>query len=159
MRDGGGGQILLDGRHLLGGDAFHVVPKSLTGKLRQGQGQEARQDGLLIPVSHLSLTTGSDTAVEGGEEQVVADRGPLGTSLGDVTINGGNDLESLGDGEKGGRSAKFPECKLGRFGTQEAVEDGLGCPQINGGDDLGLTVHALALAQIVVGLAAQDLFW
>ena len=75
-----------------------------------------------------------------------------------MTVNGGDDLESLGDGEKSGRSAKFPKGEMGRFGTQEAVEDGLRCTQIDSGDDLGLTVHALALAQIIVGLAAQDLF-
>ena len=48
----------------------------------------------------------------------MADGGSLGTSFGDVTVNGGNDLESLGDGEKGGRSAKFPKGEIRRLGRK-----------------------------------------
>jgi hypothetical protein len=58
-------------------------------------------------------------------------------------------------------AAEAPNSRRATFagsGTQEAVEAGLRCSQVDGGHDLGPAVHASALAQVVVGFAANDLF-
>jgi hypothetical protein len=59
--------------------------------------------------------------------------------------------------ENGSRTAKFLKSDFGGLGAKETVLDALGGAQVDGGNDFGLAVDALALAQVVVRLAAEDL--
>src|SRR5258707_5253753 len=101
------GQILFDGGDLLGTDPFHVVPKALTGELASSQRQEAAQHGFAIPVGDLCFAGGRQAAVEGGQQKILANGRSLGSVLGDVVIDGGDHIESLGVVEIRGGTDKF----------------------------------------------------
>jgi hypothetical protein len=46
---------------------------------------------------------------------------------------------------------------LGWFWAHQAIEDALRRAEVDGGNNLGLALDALAFAQVVVGFAADDL--
>jgi len=150
-------QILFDGRDLLCADPFHVVPKALTGKLLDGHRQEAAQHRFRIPGADLCFAGRGDTAVEGSQQEILTHGRTLVAAFGHVAIHGGDHIQGLGDGESGGGPAKFLKSNLGWLGTEKALPDAFSRTEIDGGDDFGLAVDALALAQIIVGLAAHDL--
>ena len=64
------GQVAFDEFDGVGGDAGHVIPEALAGQLLGADLEEASQGGALEPARHLDLAAGSDTAVDGGQEQV-----------------------------------------------------------------------------------------
>src|SRR5207244_4255184 len=66
-------------------DKVKVVPKGLAGELLGGGGQQAWQGSLAIPVGELALAGGLDGAVDGGEEQVVANGESL-VAFGEVAV-------------------------------------------------------------------------
>jgi hypothetical protein len=155
--DGCAGQLVFDSGDVLPGDAGHVVPEPLARELAGGQGQKAPEGGLRVPVPDLGLAARGHTAVQGGDQEVRADGGPLPAPLGHVAVDDSDDLKGLSQREHRGRSAEFGQRDLRRFGAQEAVQEALRGAEVDGGDDLGLAVDALGLAQVVIGLAADDL--
>jgi len=143
-------------------DTIHVVPETLARQLCRTEVQQTRQDGRVEPGPDAGLAPGGDAAVEHGDEQVLADRGPLRALLGHVAVDGADQVEPLGHGQTSGRGAKFANDGLLRGGVgrrvrREAASKVFGGPEILLPDDRGLAVDALALPQVVVGLAMDEL--
>jgi len=62
------GERLLDGGDVRRTDILHVVPEGLAGELIGGGGQQARQDGAVVPMGQLGLASRVGGAVDGGQE-------------------------------------------------------------------------------------------
>ena len=153
------GEFALDENDFLLGDPVHVVPESLTGELRSFGGNQPREHSLLVPGSDLGLAPGSDTAVEGRKQYVLSHRQALVFSLGDVAVNDGSDSQLFGNLKAGCRCPKLAEADaLGsdRGGTLQSLDELIGWAQVLLPDDLGLAIHPLAFAQVVVGAALDD---
>jgi hypothetical protein len=105
--NGGVGQILFDGGHLFATDPLHVVPKTLTGQLCGGEGQQAAQRGFAVPAGDSCFAGGGETTVESRQQKIVADGRTLVAPFGDVAVNGRDHVQSLGDREDRSRPAKF----------------------------------------------------
>jgi len=105
--DRGGGDLLLDGDDSRFVNPLHIIPKSLAAQLRGLDADQTREDGFLIPVTDLGLTSRGDAAVEGGDEEVLTYRGALGAPFGNVAINGSGDIELLSHVKGCHQGAKF----------------------------------------------------
>src|SRR5208283_3088176 len=86
-------------------DEIKVIPEGLAGELLGGGGQQARQRGLAIPVSKLEFARGLDSAVEGGEEEILADREPL-LAFGKVAVEEFDEPDLLSEIVEGDDIAK-----------------------------------------------------
>ena len=155
-----GDDIALDGGDGVGGDALEVFPEALGGELGGGQGEQAGEGGGVVPVGEGGLGAGGEAAVEDGGEQAGADGGS-GAAFGGVAVDQAGEVEAAGEGEQGGGGAELADAGqegLGRsLGGLEAFEDGVGAAEVGLGDDSGFAVDALAGADVVVGVAADDL--
>ena len=156
--DRGGGDLLFDGDDSLFINPFHIIPKSLAAQLRGLDADQAREDGLLIPVTDLGLTSRGDTAVEGGDEEVLTHRGALGAAFGDMAVNGSGDIELLGHVEGGGQGAEFADNRFLGIRVGESEDQLLRGADVFLPDDLGFAVDASALAEVVIGVTADEFF-
>jgi hypothetical protein len=77
--------------------------------------------------------------------------------LGDMPVDGGDDVELRGDIVEGYGSAELKELGGLGPGAEEPIDEGLGGAEVGGPDDLGLAADALALAQVVVVAPADRL--
>jgi hypothetical protein len=66
------GHLPLELEDLVGSDEIHVIPEILGGQQRGIDREQAGENGATVPVGQVNLTGGSDSAVEGGEEKVLA---------------------------------------------------------------------------------------
>jgi len=139
-------------------DTVHVVPKPLTGQLRDLGAQQARQNGLLIPFTDLGLAAWSDTPIEAGDKQVLPHGRALSAALGDMAVDGGSDIELLSHVEGGNQRTKFTDHTLLGLRVGESKDQLLGGADVFLPHDLRLAVDALTLAQVVVRPAADELF-
>ena len=151
------GEGLLDGLDVGFGDSLHVVPEGLAGELVGGGGQQAGQNGVVVPVGQLSLAGGMGGAVDGGQQEVLAGGEAL-VALGQLGIDELDQADLLGLVVERGDIAEAGQAGgLGRKGVWacgEGLEDMVQGAEVGGFDDFGFAVHALALAGIVVGAAA-----
>lgn len=157
-RDGGGGDLLLNGSDDLFVDPIHIIPKPLTAQLRGLDTDQAREDSFFIPFSDLGLASGGDTAIEGSNEEVLTDRGALSASFGDMAINGRDDIELLSHVERGDDGAEFPDDPFLRIRLGESEDQLLRRADVLLPDDLGFAVDPSALAQVVIGVSPDELF-
>jgi hypothetical protein len=103
-----------------------------------------------------------DGAIEGGEEEILADGESL-VAFGEVAVDQGDQVDLLGQIEKGRDIAKSRNIDGLGLGSLVVVllgsggDEGLRGAEIEGPDDLRLAVDALALAGVVVGMAVNDL--
>ncbi len=124
-----------------------------------GGGQQARQNGVVVPIGQLSLAGGMGGAVERGQQQVLADGQAL-VALGDLGIDEFDQADLLGlviesgDIAEAGQAGAFGLER--RLGLGEGRQDMVQGAEISGFDDFGFAVHALALACVVVGAAGDD---
>ena len=138
-------------------NAVHVVPKALAGQLGTLDAEQARQNGLVIPFTHFGLATRGDTPVEAGDQEVLAHGRSLVPAFGDMSVDGGYDVELLGYVEGRNQGAELADddvvgLRIGKAPDQLLTRADVFCP-----NDLRLAVDALTLPQIVVGPAADDL--
>ena len=156
----GGDEVAFDGLDRVGGDAVHVVPEALAGKLGGADREQSLQDGGVEPGGEGGLGAGGEAAVEDRREQIGADGG-AGAALGDVAVDVLGKPEAAGEGEQGGAGAELPHDGLpglgAGVGSLEFLDDAVGAAQVGLGDDLGLAVDALGDAGVVVGVPADDL--
>src|SRR6185503_13410634 len=143
-------------------DAVHVVPEALARQLRRTQVQQTRQDGRIEPRPDAGLAPWRDAAVKQSHEQVLADRGPLRALLGHVVVDDADQVQPLGHGETGGRGTQFANDGLLRGGVRrrarrKAASKVFGGPEVLLPDNRGFAVDALALPEVVVGLAMDEL--
>jgi hypothetical protein len=136
-----------------------VVPEGLAGELVGGGRQQARQDGVMVPMGQLSLAGGVGGAVDGGQQQVLADREAL-VALGDLGVDEFDQADFAGLVEEGGDIAEAGQARgLGPEGLL-CLGDGLDYmvlgAEIDGFDDGRFAVHALALAGVVIGASLED---
>jgi len=157
-RDGGGGDLLLNGSDSLFVDPIHIIPKPLTTQLRGLDTDQAREDRFFIPLSDLGLASGGDTAIEGSHEEVLTDRGALSASFGDMAINGRDDIELLSHVESGDDGAEFPDDPFLGSRLGESEDQLLRRADVLLPDDLGFAVDPSALAEVVIGVSADELF-
>ena len=156
--DGSGRDFLFDGNDSLLIHPFHIVPKSLAAQLRGLDPDQTREDGFLIPVTDLGLTSRGDTAVEGSNEEVLPNRGALGAAFGDIAVNSRDDIELLGHMESSHQGAEFADdCFLG-MRAGESQGQLLGGTDVFLPDDFGFTVDASALPEIVIRFTADEFF-
>ncbi len=156
--DRGGGDLLFDGDNSLLIDPLHIIPKSLAAQLRGLDADQAREDGLLIPVTDLGFTSRGDTAVEGSDEEVLTHRGTLGAALRDMAVNGGGDIELLSHVEGGRQGTKFADDRFLGIRVGESEDQLLRGADVFLPDDLGFAVDASALAEVVIGFTADEFF-
>jgi len=156
--DRGGGDLLFGGDNSLFINPLHIIPKSLAAQLRGLDADQAREDGLLIPVTDLGLTSRGDTAVEGSDEEVLTHRGALGASFGDMAINGRDDIELLSHVENGDDGAEFPDDRFLRIRVGESEYQLLRRTDVLLPDDLRFAIDASALAEVVIGITSNEFF-
>lgn len=156
--DGGGRDFLFDGNDSLFINPFHIVPKSLAAQLRGLDPDQTREDGFLIPVTDLGLTSRGDTAVEGSDEEVLTYRGALGAAFGDIAVNSRDDIELLSHMEGGHQGAEFADDSFLGMRAGESQDQLLRGTDVFLPDDFGFTVDASALPEIVIRLTADEFF-
>jgi len=156
--DRGGGDLLFDGDNSLLINPLHIVPKSLAAQLRGLDADQAGEDGFLIPVTDLGLTSRGDTAVEGSDEEVLTDRGALGAAFRDMAVNGSGNMELLSHVEGGYQGAKFADDRFLGIRAGESEDQLLRGTDVFLPDDLGFAVDASALAEVVIGVTADEFF-
>ena len=146
---------LLDGGdHTLGNEA-HVVPEALGSEGLLGKAPPSREGSVRIPGADLSLALGREGAVDSGQNKVLANRGTL-VPLHDVSVDGLDELEPLGNTEKrGDRSGLANDGFLGTRGAGVfgSFDDGVGSAEVLLPDDAGCAVDALGADGIVIGVA------
>jgi len=157
-RDCGGGDLLLDGNDSFFINPLHIVPKSLAAQLGGLEADQAREDGPLIPVSDLGFTSRGDAPIEGSNEEVLPYGGALSAAFGKMAVNDRDDIELLSHVEGGHQSAKFADDCLLRIRTGESEDQLLRGADVFLPDDLGFAVDASALAEVVIGFAADEFF-
>ena len=157
-RDGRGGDLLFNSHDGLFVDPLHVIPKSLATQLRSLDAGQPREDGFLIPVPDLCFASGGNTAVQGGNQEVLTDCGALSSAFGYMAINRSNDIELLGYVEGGDQGAELPDDGLLRIWADESEDQLLRVTDVFLPDDLGFTVDASALTEVVIGFTADELF-
>src|SRR5262245_24421390 len=158
-----GGEIAFDGDDGVWGNAVHLVPEALTGQLFGTEIQEASQRRALVPGRDLDLAARIEAAIEGGDEQVMADAGAAWpTSGGDVTVDELDQAEALGQIVQGDRRPEFGDHRLlggradrGRRSSQSG-DDLVGAAKVLLPDDLGPAVDSTAFARVVVGLTVDS---
>ena len=153
-------EVAFDGGDGGGPDALEVFPEALGGELRGGQGEQAGEGGIAVPVGEGGLGAGRQAAVEDGGEQAAAEGG-AGAALGGMAVDQLGQAEAAGEGEQGGGGAELADAGvegLGGLGGLEAGEDGVGAAEVGLGDDFGSVLDALAGADVVAGVAADGLF-
>jgi len=156
--DRGGGDFLFNGDDSPFINPFHIVPKSLAAQLRGLEADQAREDGLLIPVTDLGLTSRGDTAIEGSDEEVLAYRGALGTSFGDMAINGSGDIELLSHVESGYQGTEFTDNRFLGIRVGESEDHLLRGANVFLPDDFGFAVDASAFAEVVIRFTVDEFF-
>jgi len=153
------GEVLLDGRDLLGVQVTHVVPEALAGERRRGDGEEAAQHGALIPVGHPGLAGRSQAAVQRGEAEVGSDADALFPFAG-MAIDRGHQIQLARQVIQSGGGSEISQCDfLGRGWLGASFEvpgDVLGLSQVLLPGDFGSAVDTLTLAGVPVGVAADD---
>ena len=153
------GERLLDGADVRLADLVHVVPEGLAGELVGGGGQQARQDGVVVPMGQLGLAGGVGGAVDGGQQQVLADREAL-VALGDLGIDEFDQADLAGLVKEGGDIAEAGQAGSlgpeGLLGLGDGLDDMVQGAEIDGFDDFRFAVHALALAGVVIGASLED---
>lgn len=158
VRDSRGGELLFDRHDGLFVDPLHVIPKPLATQLRSLDANQPREDGSLIPVTDLCLASGGDTAVQGGDQEVLTDCGTLSGAFGDMAVNRCNEVELLGYVEGGDQGPKLPDDGLLRIWVGESEDQLLGVTDIFLPDDFGFTVDASTLTEVIIGFPADELF-
>ena len=119
-----------------------------------------RQGGLPVPVGELQFAGGGNRAVDGGQQQVLPDGKTLMALGRENGIQQLDQIEALGDIEQRGDIAEgghFRFQGLGQMfeplgGGHEIVD----FAEVDGTDDLGLAIDALAKAGVVIGVAADS---
>src|SRR5216683_8018919 len=144
------------------GDEIEVIPEGLAGQLLGGGGQQPGQRGGAIPIGEAELAGGMDGAIDGGEQQILADGKPLGP-LGEVTVQEGDESDLLGEVVQGDDVAEGSDIdgvglwNLALLVPQGGGDEIVGRAQVDSADDLRPAVDALAFAGVVVGVAVNDL--
>jgi len=156
--DSSGRDFLFDGNDRLFINPFHIVPKSLAAQLRGLDPDQTREDGSLVPVSHLGLASRGDTAVEGSDEEILPNRVTLGAAFGDMAVNRRDDIELLSHMEGGHQGAELADD--GVLGMRVGESQG---QLLRGTDvflpaDFGFAVNASALPEIVIRFTADEFF-
>ena len=155
-------QFAFDGLDVALGDPLEVIPEGLAGELPGGGREQAGEDGLAIPVGELEFTGGVNRAIEGGEEEILTDGEPL-VPFGEVAVEEFDEPEVLsevveGDNvAKGGDGHRVGLWHLGLLFFEDGDEEILRGAKVDGADDFGLAVNALAFTGVVIGLAVNDL--
>ena len=115
---------------------------------------------MAIPVGELQFAGGGNGAVDGGQEQVLADGDALAALGGKDGIEQLDQIQTLRDIEQGsdvGESSHLGFERLGWMlgalgGSHEVVD----FAEIDLADDLRLAVDALAITGVVIGVAADQ---
>src|SRR5487761_3950 len=76
-------------------------------------------------IGHVGLAAGGHAAVEGGRQQVLTDRGSLGSPFGHVAIHGGEQIDGPRHIPHRCGGSEFIDGQLGRFGAHQAIQDAL----------------------------------
>jgi len=157
-RDGRGGDLPFDIHDGLFVDPLHVIPKPLATELRSLDADQPWEDGFLIPISDLGFASGGNTAVEGSDQEVLTDCGTLSPTFGYMAVNSSDDVELLGYVEGSDQGAKLPDDGLLRIWAGESEDQLLGVTDVFLPDDLGFTVDASTLTEVVIGFTADEFF-
>src|SRR5271170_7156732 len=73
-----------------------MIPEGLAGELVGGCGDESREGGRAIPVGETQFAGGMDSAIDGGEQQILPDGEAL-TAFGQMPIKKVNETDALGE--------------------------------------------------------------
>lgn len=157
-RDGSGRNFLFDGNDRLIINPFHIVPKSLAAQLRGLDPDKTREDGSLVPVTDLGLTSRGDTAIEGSDKEVLPNRGALGAAFGDIAVNRRDDIELLSHMEGGHQGAELADDGFLGMRVGESQGQLLRGTDVFLPDDFGFAVDASAFSEIVIRFAADEFF-
>ena len=156
-RDGVSADVTLDGAELIFVNSIHVVPESLAGELRGRSGNEPSNERLGVPLGQAGLATWSNAPVQSSQKQVVANRRTRRTPLGNMSIDDRDHIQRCGDIEASSGGAKLADLDGLGVGPSDSFDQPLGRSEVIGPDDFRFSVDALTLAEIVVGLAVDDL--
>ena len=111
---------------------------------------------MAVPVGELQLAGGRDGAVDGGQQQVLAEGESLVTLGGKDGIQQLDQIQALSDMEQGGditesRHLSFERLRrpLRLLGGGHQVVD---LAEVNLANDLGLAIDALAIAGVVMAM-------
>ena len=141
---------------------IEVIPKGLAGELRCGGGNQTGEGGLSIPVGQLAFAGGVDGPVDGGQEQILPDGESL-LAFGQMAIQEFDESDLLGQIIEGHDVAEGCDVHGLGLGNQPLLllggrgDEIVGGTEIDGADNLGLPVNALAFAGVVVGFSVNDL--
>ena len=146
-------KIAFDFAQCVRADAIHIVPEALAGQLRGLDTQGSGEDGGVKPLSDGIFGARFDTAVEGGDQEIGADRDGL-SSFGDVVVDDVGEVELFGGIQKSGAGAEFMDEDFfgGRLGV-ECGDDVFDAAEVFLPDDFGFAVDAFGLTGVVVGVA------
>src|SRR6266540_8004 len=154
------GELLFDGLNVLLLHAVHVIPEGLAGKLRGAGGEQAGEDGRAVPMSQLRLAGGTGGAVDGRQEQILSDRQTL-IAFGELSVDEAHQIQFQGliiEGRDGAEAEDFYGLKRKQsVGGLQGLKDIVQGTEVSGLDNFGLAVHPLAVADIVVRAAFDDL--
>jgi hypothetical protein len=157
--DEGAGEVLLDGADFLGIEVAQVVPEALAGELAGRDGQEAAQDGALIPLRQPGLAGRGQAAVQGRQGDVGAHAHALG-ALARMAVNGRDELQLLRQVIQGGGCGEVPQDDFpGRRRHRRGPHgrgDALRLAEVLLPDDLRFPLHALAFARVPVGVTPDQ---
>ena len=136
-----------------------MIPEGLAGQLVRSGGEQASESGLLVPRGQAGFTARRDDAIDGGQQEVLADGQAL-LSLWQVAIDEGDQIQPRSQIEEGGdvtEGSNIDGLRLrGRRGRIEAAEEVIKGAEVSGFDDFGIAVDALAIADVVVGAAFDE---
>ena len=137
----------------------HMVPEPLTGQGTLGDGQKALQKGFTVPAVEGGLTGGFHTAVQRGQEQVLAASQAL-LALGNKMVNDINQVDLLSDIPQGGQGAELKDLGLDWLAGVlfQAFQEGIGGTQMEQDDGPGFTVDPSGFDDLPVGMASGDFF-
>jgi hypothetical protein len=154
------GELGFDGLDILLGNPVHVIPEGLAGELSGRSGEQAGQDGFAVPMRQLGFAGGGSGAVEGGQEHILA-YGQALVALSDLGINDIDQVQLESLIVESRDVAEGQDLRLFRrrrsLGGIEGLENVVERTEVGGFDDFGFAVHALAVADVVVGVAFDSL--
>jgi hypothetical protein len=138
-------------------EVIEVVPEALAGQVLDGDGEQAWQDGALIPVRQACLGTGTQGAAESGKQQVVG-YGVTLSPFGGVLLEQGMEVEILGDFPERRDGAKVTDQgSIGLVHLLKAKEQVVGLAEVGEDDRARLAVDASGFDDLPVGMAMNGL--